>query len=92
MEKYLDAFLYIANWGSRRFMLRIPRKLLGLEVVERFCPGDSMRCRIHGDRIILSSEAKEVQDGWIEDEGWLASLLPLRADLMQGDHRCLYLA
>ena len=28
MEQYFDAFLYFANWGSRRFMLRLPIKLL----------------------------------------------------------------
>jgi len=28
MENYLDAFLYLANWGSRWFMLRLPKKLL----------------------------------------------------------------
>jgi hypothetical protein len=28
MERYFDAFLYFANWGSRRFMLRLPTKLL----------------------------------------------------------------
>src|SRR2546427_12649768 len=32
--------------------------------------------------------ALPISDG----EGWLSSLIPLRADLMRGDHRCLYLA
>jgi hypothetical protein len=27
VEQYFDAFLYFANWGSRRFMLRLPKKL-----------------------------------------------------------------
>lgn len=29
---------------------------------------------------------------WDDGDGWLASLIPLRADLAAGDHRALYLA
>jgi hypothetical protein len=28
MEKYFDAFVYLANWGSRRFMFRVPKSRL----------------------------------------------------------------
>ena len=27
MEKYFDAFVYLANWGTHCFMLRLPRRL-----------------------------------------------------------------
>ena len=27
MERYFDAFLYLANWGTRELMLRVPRLL-----------------------------------------------------------------
>jgi hypothetical protein len=30
--------------------------------------------------------------GWIEGEGWLDAMLPLRDDLLRGDYRALYLA
>ena len=33
MEKYFDAFLYLANWGSRWFMLRLPEKPLGEQLI-----------------------------------------------------------
>jgi len=29
LEKYFDAFVYVANWGSRRFCLRQPRPTIG---------------------------------------------------------------
>jgi hypothetical protein len=32
MERYFDAFLYLANWGTRRLMFRFPRALLDAEV------------------------------------------------------------
>jgi hypothetical protein len=28
MERYFDAFLYFANWGTHELMLRLPRRLL----------------------------------------------------------------
>ena len=31
MEKYSDAFLYLANWGIHELMLRLPRSVLPLE-------------------------------------------------------------
>lgn len=26
MEKYFDAFVYLANWGTRELMFRLPRR------------------------------------------------------------------
>ncbi|HYU85158.1 MAG TPA: hypothetical protein VEK80_10155 [Kribbellaceae bacterium] len=40
MERYFDAFLYLANWGTRRVMLRLPARLLTLGVASRYCVGD----------------------------------------------------
>ena len=30
MERYFDAFLYLANWGTRLVMIRLPSSLLDL--------------------------------------------------------------
>ena len=38
MAKYFDAFLYMANWGTHRFMLRLPGSLLPLESVGATVP------------------------------------------------------
>jgi hypothetical protein len=32
MERYFDAFLYLANRGTHRLMIRLPRGLLDLGV------------------------------------------------------------
>ena len=91
MERYFDAFLHTANWGSRWLMLRIPKKLLDPETVSSCCIGENLSHRTTGDHLILSFNAAEVDDDWYEGESWLSSLILLRSDLMQGDHRCLYL-
>ena len=92
MEKYFDAFLYVANWGVRRFMLRLPRRLLGPEVTSHYCACEGADVEYRGDFAILEfCSRSEGAEGFEEGEGWLSSLVPLRADLAAGDHRALYL-
>lgn len=92
IDKYFDAFLYLANWGTRWLMLRVPKKLLREETAGAFKAGDCLSCRHRGDHVILSFRSEDEEDcEWAEDEGWLSSLLPIRAALMHGDHRALYL-
>ena len=31
MDRYFDAFVYVANWGTHRLMFRIPRRVLDVE-------------------------------------------------------------
>lgn len=37
VAKYFDAFLYYANWGTRRLMLRVPSARLDPKVVKQYC-------------------------------------------------------
>ncbi len=91
MEKYFDAFLYLANWGTRRLMLRLPKRLLDAKTAATFCVGESASIRTSGDFVILSFETQVEDEDWVESEGWLASLIPLRYEILRGDLRCLYL-
>jgi hypothetical protein len=94
MERYFDAFLYVANWGMHWLMLRFPRPVLDLPTTRRYCRGESVRVRAKGDFLILSFASEdESGDGWDDDgSGWLSSLIPVRGDIAAGDHRALYLA
>jgi len=93
MERYFDAFLYLANWGTHELMLRLPRHLLAVSTAKRYCRGESASARGKGDFTILeflseTDDPEDVDDG----TGWLSSLISLRAELARGDHRALYLA
>lgn len=92
MEKYFDAFLYLANWGTRIVKLRVPARLLELETAKHFCARESLRVWEKGGFVIISFESdQDPDDERVEPEGSLSSLIPLRSDLMRGDHRSLYL-
>src|SRR5262249_53273853 len=92
MEQYFDAFVHVANWGTRWFMLRIPKHLLNPEMISKYCVDEYFSFDTKGSNVILSFRSDEEDGEWVDGEGWLSSLVPLRADLMRGDHRCLYLA
>jgi FtsZ-interacting cell division protein YlmF len=92
MEKYFDAFLYLANWGTHTLELRLPARLLDLRTAQQYCVSDSAYAWEKNDKVILSfTSDEEGGEGWIEGEGHLASLIPVRADLARGDLRALYL-
>jgi len=91
MEAYFDAFLYVANWGSHWLDLRVPARLLPPETVSMYCTNDCLVFHTTGEHIIVSFASEAECGEWVEDEGWLPSLTPLRTDLMNGDYRSLYL-
>ena len=94
IEKYFDAFFYFANWHTYELMFRLPRRVLDLDLAKQYCRGGVARARSKGDFVILEflPEDEQSGDGSDNGSGWLSSLLPLRADLINGDLRILYLA
>lgn len=91
MEKYFDAFVYIANWGTREFMLRLPARLLEPKKVREFCTAEGCQTRTKKQNVIIAFHCEDEGGDWEQGEGWLTALAPLRADLARGDLRALYL-
>jgi len=92
MEKYFDAFLYFANWGTHVFKLRLPSRMLNLDTANLYCPGRAAFASEKNGKVILSFVSEEEGGGdWVEGEGLLSSLISVRAELARGDIRCLYL-
>ena len=95
MEKYFDAFLYLGNWGTHIFKLRLPARLLDLSTARLYCVGDSASAREKNGNVIFHFGSDgEGEGGWIEedeDSEQLGSLIPVRSDLARGDLRVLYL-
>lgn len=94
MERYFDAFFYMGNWMTREVSFRLPKSSLDLKFAQRYCRSDLTSARVHGEHLILDflCEEAEWHDYGDDGSGWLSSLIPLRSDLIAGDHRALYLA
>jgi hypothetical protein len=92
LEKYFDAFVYVANWGTREFHFRLPQELADLKHFKSILPGKAVRVRSAGKFVIIAFESEvESDDDWDDGTGWMGLLVSLRSDLLRGDLRCLYL-
>ncbi|MBM4465940.1 MAG: hypothetical protein FJ014_10385 [Chloroflexi bacterium] len=93
LARYFDAFLYLANWGSKRLAFRFPKGLLDPKQIEPYLWEYCIDLKPVGNYLILDISLDEEEGSdWIEGEGWLSSLSRLRDDLLEGDYRALYLA
>lgn len=94
MEQWFDLHLYLANWGTRRLMMRLPKRFLNRADIDDFLREvDWVEIWTSGNNLIIDICRDEVEsdDDWDDGSGRLAILAPLRADLLAGDLRLFYL-
>jgi hypothetical protein len=93
MERWFDLHLYLANWGSRRLIVRLPSRMTDRDRLDAFLGEvDCVTLKAAGEHLILDIVREEVEvDDWDDGSGWLAALTPLRAEVLAGDLRLFYL-
>ncbi|MFB9688200.1 hypothetical protein [Amycolatopsis plumensis] len=95
MERFYDAHLYVANWGTHHVMFRLPGDLLDPDVVEEYCVGDGASAWVTGEYIVLDFTSEDHAgefDFDYDPESLLSGIVGVRAELAAGDLRPLYLA
>ncbi|WP_217710423.1 hypothetical protein [Streptomyces harbinensis] len=93
MERYYDAHLYVTSWGTRRIMLRLPRRLLDIDVAEDYCLGDLVVAWTVGEFLLLDVTSEVESGDWDETaETPLSAVAGVRTEIAAGDLRPLYLA
>ena len=94
MERWFVLHLYLANWGTRRLMIRLPQRLVARSQLDRFlrCV-DFVEIRESGENLIVDIHyADEPTYTYVDDDtACLAAMAPLRADVLAGDWRLFYL-
>ena len=95
MQRYFDAFVYVANWGTHQFMARLPTGLFDAEAARRYAVEPVLEVVERDGLVTVGLTANNDEGGdWVTDEEaehWMPALLPLRDDLANGDLRMLYL-
>jgi hypothetical protein len=93
MERHFDAFMHLANWGTRQLMFRVPRGLLDPETAEQYCHTDVASSRQTAEHVIidLNVDPDEPDDDWDEPGAQLAAMVQVRSEIAAGDLRLLYL-
>ena len=93
LADHFDIMLYLSNFGTRQLMIRLPIDLIELSKVESYCIPDVIGYSLHANSLILDfCICHEEGSGWIEGDGMLDNLAPIRHELLNGDLRALYLA
>jgi hypothetical protein len=95
--KHYDAHFYIANWGTVRLGLALPKGAITPEALLPYLRGgkryeDTLTIKQIGNRLIVWWERNE-EGGWFEagGEGLIDELIAIREELMRGDYRALFL-
>ncbi len=92
MDRYFDAFVYVANWGTHRLMFRIPWSFVDVDTFETYCDGEVVSLTVGKNHVVLEfSSDDESDDEWSAGESWMPSLVSIRDELMRGDLRALYI-
>ncbi|WP_213454116.1 hypothetical protein [Rhizomonospora bruguierae] len=90
IAELFDAHLHLTNWGTRQVLFRVPAGVLELDTAVRYCEA----AWADGDGVILdfTQTLEDTGEDWATGgEGRLAPILPVRAELLAGDLRALYL-
>lgn len=53
IERYYDAHMYYADWGTQQIMLRLPRIILDLKAVQPYLVDDQVTAWTHGQFLVL---------------------------------------
>jgi hypothetical protein len=93
MQRYYDAHLYLANWGTHRIMLRLPRTLLDPKIADQYRVDGQVGIATTREYTILDLTSEDETGEWVEDaEDSLSAIVGARSELAVGDLRPLYLA
>lgn len=94
MQRYFDAFVYLADRGSCDLSLRLPKAALDAEELQPFLTSRfSATCSDTHWILWWTLSESEDYDRYAEDDGsgWIQQLIPLRDELLRSDIRPLYL-
>jgi hypothetical protein len=84
VERYFDAHMYFANWGTHRLALRVPAKRVDAKALRAYFVGDAVRAKVAGEHLIFDLRSEdENPDYYEESQGSLGALVPLRTELMR---------
>ena len=92
VERYFDAYLYSANWGTHRLMLRLPVSHVEPKGLRPYFVKRAANARVVGKHLLLDLYGIEDEPDAEEAPASLAALAPLHTELVRGDLRVAYLA
>jgi len=95
MQHYFDAHVYVANWMTAIFMVRLPMEALTRETAKAAAVPYLLDIKPTKTHWIITWSLEESENydrfGMEDGRGWMARLAPVRDELLRGDLRSLYI-
>ncbi|BBO85896.1 hypothetical protein DSCO28_64620 [Desulfosarcina ovata subsp. sediminis] len=95
MQRYFDAHVYVANWMTAIFMVRLPIETLTRETAKAVAAPYLLDIKPTKTHWIITWSLEESENydrfGMEDGRGWMARLAPVRDELLRGDLRSLYI-
>jgi hypothetical protein len=95
MQRYFDAHVYVANWMTAIFMVRLPIEALTREAAKAAAVPYLLDIKATKTHWIITWSLEESENydrfGMEDGHGWMARLAPVRDELLSGDLRSLYI-
>jgi len=95
MQRYFDAHIYVANWMTAIFMVRLPIEALPKEMAKAMAVPYMLDIKFAKTHWIITWHLEESDNydrfGMEDGRGWMARLAPVRDELLRGDMRSLYI-
>jgi hypothetical protein len=95
MERYFDAHVYVANWMTAIFKVRVPSEALAQGTIEAMASSEAIDFKATRSHWIITwrLEESENYERFAQEDGrsWMARLAPVRDELLRGDLRSLYI-
>jgi len=95
MQRYFDAHVYVANWMTAIFMVRLPIEALSKKTAEALAVPYMLDIKAIKTHWLITWHLEESENydrfGMEDGRGWMARLAPVRDELLRGDMRSLYI-
>jgi hypothetical protein len=95
MKRFFDAHVYVANWMSAVFKVRVPIETISEKIVEAMAVLDTLDFKATKTHWVITWSLSESENydrfGMEDGRGWMARLAPVRDELLRGDFRSLYI-
>ena len=95
MKRFFDAHVYVANWMTAIFMVRIPIEAISEKTAEAMAVDGILDFKATETHWVITWSLHESENydrfGMEDGRGWMARLAPVRDELLRGDNRSLYI-
>lgn len=74
VEHYFDAHVYVANWGTRRFMMRLLSDSVDLDQLETYVYGERATINATGEHVLIDVWRAELRQRNVRKSSFVARL------------------